>query len=871
MIMMSFRLGSTCILLLFCFIFSTVSGQVVTGRIINQQNEPVPYATVFVQELQAGTITNSEGNFSIQLARGYYHFTIRSLGYLQVEKQVQLNSDSLHLEIIMQRQEFEIKEVKVFPGKEDPAYYIVRKAMAKAAYYREKIKHYEADLYIKSNFTFTNIPKFYQNKIEIEGKKMKDVLQEDRTYVIESHNKITYDYPSKYKQEVISKRSSLVGFEEPPVMELITSNFYEERPNQSISPLSPQALKHYNYRYEGFITSGNSDIFKIKVEPKRKSDELVSGYMYIVDKLWCLYNIDFQSGIEFFNYSIKQQYDNLGNENWLPVSHLIDGDFSILGLKGEFYYGASLKYKNIEENYLAGNLQSDSVQNTIHELSEKEIALRNQVAHINAKEELTNSDVRKAGRLNRKILKEQYKDSTIVPKSNSYKVEEVDSLISKRENWDSVRTIPLTPAEIRSYQFTDSLRTHSDSAVDSVSNETEKKKAGWKKIITGNNDFCPDTMISFGYDGLVNPGNFGFNVVDGYKYKQQFHFWAKLASAKTISINPGIGYAFNRKALFWSVESRLDLLKNNDIKIDFGKISRDFKPDDLGISPTRNAISSWFFAQNYMKLYETSFLRINTLQQLNRNWKIAAEVEYNHFFPLENHTTYVLSDKKDYSPNIPKGLTKDSRALMQQLSFVYGISANYLKYQRKPWIEKSGFLSVSDFYSIRLSYNQGVPGLLSSVSDFSQLELSFNQEANLSPGTGIIWQINTGVFFKAEQLHFSQYKHFRTAEIPVSFKSFSHTFQLLNDYLPSTSENYLTIGGEFRTEYLLLRYLSFINRRTWSEGLHLNYLTTPSLRNYWESGYSLNNIFFAGNLGVFAGFSGKKFQSIEIKISIAGL
>ena len=86
------------------------------------------------------------------LNTGTYHLIIRSLGFNQAEKEVILNTDSIYLNIVLSNQEFIIKEVKVFPGKEDPAYFIMRKAIAKAPYYREKIKHYEADLYIKSNF-----------------------------------------------------------------------------------------------------------------------------------------------------------------------------------------------------------------------------------------------------------------------------------------------------------------------------------------------------------------------------------------------------------------------------------------------------------------------------------------------------------------------------------------------------------------------------------------------------------------------------------------------------------------------------------------------------------------------------------------------
>lgn len=852
--------------------FLPAKTQVVTGHIVNERNEPVPYATIFVPEKQEGTITNSDGNFTIQLPPGKFRFVIRSLGYFQVEKEVRVQSDSLHLNIIMQRQEFEIKEVKVFPGDEDPAYFIVRKAMAKAAFYREKIKHYTADLYIKSNFTFTNIPKFYQKRMEIDGKKMSDVLQEDRTYVIESHNKITYDYPNKYKQEVVSKRTSLVGFDEPPVMELMTSSFYEDRPNQVISPLSPLALNHYNYQYEGFITSGNFDVFKIKVEPKRKSDELVSGYMYIVDQLWCLYSVDFETRIEFFRYRIKQQYENLGNENWLPVSHLIEGDFSVLGLRGEFYYGASLKYKDIEENFRAEKITeiADTIKQELPEISKREKDLREEVALINAKEELTNRDVRKVGRLNRKILKEQYKDTTIIPaESNNYKLEDnVDSVTTNQEYWDTVRAIPLTPAEIKSYEYTNSLRTHAATAADSTAEADKKNNSFLKKIVTGHYDFCKDSLVRFGYEGLIHPENFDFNAVDGYKYRQQFHFRALPDSGKTIAIDPEIGYAFNRKALFWKVASRFNFWKDNRIKIDFGKMSRDFKSD--GINPALNSISTWFFAENYMKLFETSFLELDVFHRFNNNFRLNADVQYNHFFPLENNHTYSLSDNKSYSPNIPAGLTENSPALMQQKSFAFGLSAGFRKYQRKPWLPKSNFLFISDFYDFKISFRQGVKNVFSSVSDFSQIDFRFIQQANISPTVGIEWHLNTGTFFNAAQLHFSQYKHFQTSEIPVSFQSFTHNFQLINDYRYSTAENYLNIGGEVRTEYLLLRYLSFLNRRTWSESLHLNYLSTPALTNYWETGYSLNNLFFVGNVGVFAGFSKYHFEQVGVKVSIAG-
>ncbi len=851
---------------------SAINAQIIYGKIVDDQNEPVPYATIFVAETREGTISNLDGNYKLKLENGSYHLTIRSLGYVQIEQQIQLNSDSLRFDIVLEHQEYRIKEVKIFPGKEDPAYFIIRKAMANAAYFREKIKHYEADLYIKSNFTFTNIPKLYQNHIQVNDVMLKDAFKEDVTYVIESQNKITFDYPDGYNQEVISKKSSLTGFDEPPLLGLMTSTFYEERPNEVISPLSAKALNHYKYVYEGFITVGDYDIFKISVLPKRKSDELVEGTIYIVDKLWCIYNVDFNAQIEFFKYRIKQQYENLGNDNWMPVSHVIDGNFSLLGLKGDFYYGASLKYNSIEENELNNIPQKTVEEEPIKQQNKKEIELRNKVAQINAKEELTNGDVRKVSRLNRKILKEQYQDSTFVSSAqNNYEIEETkDTLAVDTFLWEKMRAIPLTPVEIKSYEIRDSLVSMELENPDSTS-EKSFQNSVVMKILTGYPDLIKDSTIKLSYSGLIAADNTDYNAVDGYKYKQFFRFSANLDSGKYFRSTPQIGFAFNRKAIFWSLETHYQniLMKGNQLEISFGKESRDFKSESEGIDPALNSISSWFFGENYMKLYETGFFRFNVAQKTFNNTYFKVLVDYNHFTPLENNASYTLSDKKEFSPNIPKGLVVDSPVLQEQKSVVYALGLSYRNFQRKPWLQSSTFLMISDFYDILLSYKQGVNGILNSISDFKQIDFKIRQQANLSPTSGIDWYVNAGYFFNSDQMHFSQFKHFKTSEILVPFKNFTHTFQLLNDYEFSTSDKYLNAGVEFRTEYMFMRYLSLFNKRTWSESFHLNYLTTPDLNNYWEAGYSLNNLFFIGNLGVFVGFKEDRFESFSVKFSIA--
>lgn len=869
---------SVCFTLLLLAAHFFASSQVLSGRILDGQKQPVPYATIYISETRQGTTSNTNGDFSFNLPNGTFHLAVRSMGYEKQEKTVTLQTDSLFLPITLLTQNFELAEIKVFPGDEDPAYFVMRKAIAKAPYYRKKIKHYGADLYIKANFAFSNIPNLIKKQEVEDGHKFKDYFKENVTYVIESQNRITYDYPDQYNQQVISKKSSIIGFDEPPVMGLMTASFYDERPNEVVSPLSVLALKHYNFVYEGFITLGDYDVFKIRVTPKRKSDELVEGFIYIVDRLWCIYNLDFSSSFEFFNYRIKQQFENLDNENWLPVSHNITGDFGMLGLRGNFYYGASVKYDSIVNNY--SNIQYESTeiaeQTTTEQVErkpgDKEQKLVSELNTLNAKEELSNTDVKKVARLNRKILKEQYKDSTIVAQEyGSYQISENDDSLRTNIAWDTVRSIPLTQAEIESYRMADSLKLQEKGASnDSVSGDGNTKRF-LGRLFAGAYDISKDSTIRVSYDGLLSPVNFDFNAVDGYKYRQEFRIRFLVDTTKRIYVTPQLGYAFNRKALFGSVNSQfVNFLANgNQLSLFAGKQSSDFKSGFEAMTPAVNAISSWFFGENYLRLYESEFLHLGFSQRFKTNFRFYANAAYDHFYPLENNISFPLSDYKDFEPNIPGNLTADNPALAEQKSFSYGLGLNFRKSQRKPWLEESPFLFIDDFYEFSLSFKRGIPDVFGSNADFSRLDFSVRQQANITPSTGIDWRINAGHYFTADQMHFSQYKHFRTTEIPVMMRPFTHRFQLVNDYAISTNDSYLSVMTEYKSEYLLLRYLSVFNKRTWSESLHLNYLTTPKYNNYWEVGYSLNNLFFAGNVGVFAGFSESNFESIQVKLSIS--
>ena len=75
-------------------------------------------ATVYVNELKTGTVTNAYGFYAVSLPKGTYNFTFSYLGYEDVKQKITLNSDK-ELNIRLSEKTKEINEVAVYSEKKD--------------------------------------------------------------------------------------------------------------------------------------------------------------------------------------------------------------------------------------------------------------------------------------------------------------------------------------------------------------------------------------------------------------------------------------------------------------------------------------------------------------------------------------------------------------------------------------------------------------------------------------------------------------------------------------------------------------------------------------------------------------------------------
>jgi len=298
----------------FIILFSSGSSysQVLKGRITTESGDPIPYSTVFIQELKQGTTANTKGDYELKLPAGKYLVTYQSLGFSPVFYDLNITDETIIKNVILPVQYYEIPEVRISATGEDPAYNIMRKAIGMAPYYLNYIKSYKAEVYIKGNLVFNRIPRLVKKSIKMDSNgdpgSEGAAIKEGEVYLMESVNEIEFTAPDKYHQRVISVNSTFPdqGDNISP-MDIIQASFYQPViADIAISPLSPQAFSYYRFKYLGATLQGNNTVSKIQVIPRIKSQQLFEGIIYIIEDLWCLHSIDLTNDNIAGEISIEQ-------------------------------------------------------------------------------------------------------------------------------------------------------------------------------------------------------------------------------------------------------------------------------------------------------------------------------------------------------------------------------------------------------------------------------------------------------------------------------------------------------------------------------------------------------------------------------------
>ena len=868
---------------LFLFILTSTQplhGQAIKGKITDSNGQPIPFSTVYIKELTKGLTANEDGDFDLKIPEGEYSVVISALGYKPENRQIKISNTTLEINFILTKQTYQIKEIRIYSNSEDPAYGIMRKAIGLAPYHLNQIKHYSAEVYMKASIIVLKIPKLLQKAMKVEADE--NEIEVGRNYVEESLNEIIFNAPDKYNQRVISFNTSFPEDNNVNVMGYVKSSFYQPTVEMAISPLAPNAFSHYRFTFEGVSYEGNYAINKIKVIPRRKSQQLFTGYLYIVDDYWNIHSADLTVDLFIGPIRIRQLYTPVKENAWLPVSYNMDVKASIIGIKLNVSYASSVTYSDIEINHditppLA--LQKTIKEPVAFENEKQEPAQDKKVAekieNILNKEEMSNRDMIKLARLMDKETKnEKPEDKSLEIKETTNYTIEKDAKKTDSTYWNTIRPIPLTENEISGYRVKDSvLLAKSDTTANADTLKKQKSRifkfAG--NVISGKTFRSKDSSLVFRYNGLVGLDKLGFNTVDGWTYKQEFNLRKEFSPGKKLSIYPEIGYAFNRKTPMWNIHNSFSYapLKRAGFFLDFGQRSLDFNTE-YGISRSLNSISSLFFRYNFLRLYEESYFKTGNNIDLSNGLQLSASIKYADRKHLKNSTDYsfFFVDDRDYEDNQPENIHLTNYPLEDQESFVFSLGLSYTPdyyYRIRKGVK---YMVSSDYPTFHIEYKKGIPGTFNSRADFDFIEGQISKSEDLGIFSNLDWSISAGGFITNKDMHFTDFKHFNTQEIPLLLDRPENTFMLLEYYRYSTPEWFTEAHIKYNTPFLLIKLLPFFSEKLWQETLYGSYLYQPEFKNYVELGYGLTDVYFVADAGIFVGFEDGKYGRWGVKVSM---
>lgn len=787
------------LVLLSFILFSSIVQSQITGKVTDTENRPLQNVNVYVEGTFTGTTTNANGEFKIDRDSSKAQVLIfKFLGFETVNRTIRENES--YLEIQLAEKVTSLDDVVITHSK-DPAYAIIRNAIAQRKENLAKIKEFKAEFYSKGIWEIKNAPE------KILGQEVGDLgggLDSTRSgvvYLSETVSKIAYKAPNQFKERIIASKVSGNdrGFSFNSA-EDFNFSFYEntiDLGNNLVSPIANFAMTYYDYELIGtFYDSDNFLVNKIKVIPKRPNDIVFSGHIYILEDTWEIYGIELKTTGKSLQLEVLDEIHinqtfkySKENEFWALISQNISFSWGIFGISGNGDFVAS--YQNYDFN-----------------------------------PKLTNKD------FNNAII--------VFDKEANTK----DSLF-----WEKNRPVPLTSLELKDYTFKDSLQTLKNSQPYKDSIDTAKNKFSLTDPIFGYSWQNSTTHREAGFTGLTDVN---YNTVQGFNIKSEVYFRQKDTAGtyrKFWELRSFFDYGFSEEKL--RVYGKLTKKFNNFSK-PIVSFSGGTKLEEINstnsINERLSSIASIFFERNYLKLYEKTFGEVTYSQEVFNGLRMSAALGFERRQALTNSTNSPIISNKNggFTSNNPLAPQAFGSLLFPSHNIGKLRLGGQLNFDQEYVLTPNGkYNTYSDrFPVLTFLYEKG---FASNVNNFNYdlIKARLTQTKTLSRFGELAYSLNAGLFFNAKHISFLDYKHFNGNQTRIGTSdNYLNQFNLLPYYKLSTNSNYADVHAEHNFKGYLLNKVPLINQLNFSMVIGGKSLFTDANKPYSEFSVGLDNVGF---------------------------
>ncbi len=787
------------IALLLLLLVSVTALAQIRGTVTGEKGLPLPYVSIMIENSYKGTTTNDQGQYQLDLKTpGKYTVVFQYLGFKTKKITADIDKFPYTIDVALAEENISLNEV-VISKKDNPANDVIRKAIAARKENSEKTARYKADFYSRGIFRIKNAPK------KVLGQKLDmfdDILDSTRTgilYLSETVSKIVYQKPDKLKETILASKVSGndngFSFNNAASVDFDFYDNYIEFGVNCISPIASNAFNYYKYKLEGtFFTDDRQQIYKIKVTPKRTLEPVFEGYIYIVDDSYAIYAIDLSiTGNQMQEPAIntlwlKQNFSyNASNKIWAKNTQVLDFEAGMLGIKvnGRFTY----VYTNYE--------------------FEEKFAKKTFTAQVLTFEEGANK------------------------KDDSF--------------WNTIRPVPLTQEESTDYDKKGKLQIKKKSQpyLDSIDHKRNKFKVfGIISGYTYRNSF---KNWSVSYDGILT--GIGFNTVQGYNTSTGLSYTKRNPEKRTyttLGTNFNYGISEDRFRATGFITRKFNNTSDLQATISGGSNIEQFNPSNP-ISRIVNSIATTFFKNNYMKLYDRTFIKVTVQDEIFNGFQLNANIEYNRRRQLFNNTqASILRNDDGYTSNNPLAPEDFTTPFFETHNLAKASLIARINFGQQYWKRPDGKFNIpnDNYPTLFLGFEKGFAGSEKHY-EFGHAMARLTYDLDLGNKGVLGMNFKAGKFFDADGISFVDYKHFNGNQTHIGqAERYLNTFNLLPYYIASTNDRYWETHFEYSDNGYILNKIPLLNKLKATLILGAANLAIPDRKPYQEFSVGLDNLGF---------------------------
>ena len=787
------------IILAFSILFSVLSFSQIKGTVKDVNGNPLPYVNIYIENTYINTTTNELGNYELNyFEKKNVPLIFQYLGYKTEKHVLNITQYPYQFDNVLEEEKFQLNEVVIDQSK-NPADEIITKAIASRKKNAARTDKFEADFYSRGIFRAKDIPKKFMGMEIGDFEGNLDSTRSGIIYQSETVSKIKFEKPDNLKEEIIASKiaGNDNGFSYNTALNT-NYDFYENYVDLGInmvSPIANNAFNYYKFKLESsFLDDKNQLINKIKVTPKRDKEPVFEGYIYIVEDSWAIYGID----LDIKGYRMQQ-----------PI-------LENMKLTQNFSYNESTKI-------WAKNIQSLEFSAGIFGMK-----FTGKFTHV----------------FSNYIFKDAFEKKTFGKEIVTF----ADNANKKEESfWNEFRPVPLTTEEATNYVKKDSIQTVRKSEIYLDSIDAKGNKFKIHKLITGYTYKKTFKKWSFNYQGMTNLSSLSFNTVQGWNLDSGFSFrkWDEETGKYTyISSTFNYGFAEDRVRVNGRYYHRFNNKNNAYIAIAGGSSINQFNSNEP-ISNIVNSVSTLFFKNNFMKLYNKEFAEISYGREVTNGVYVSGKMLYENRHALFNNTDYTFIKNDDaYFSNDPLQPFNYTSTPFEKHHIMKASIGTRIRFGQKYISRPDGKINIqNDDYPI-LSFNyEKAFGATNNDYHYDLISASVDYNKTIGNKGDFGLRFKAGKFFNAENISFIDYKHFNGNQTHVNLLNNSlNSFNLLPYYSHSTNDAYFETHIEHNFKGYIMNKIPLLNKLQWNLIGGFHQINIPDRKPYQEVTVGFDNI-----------------------------